>query len=513
MTKKLICITIIATCALLLASCVQENDYSPAGTKGGATYETPPQHHPLVGTELGERVLISEEEARARLLEMGWDEEWLDIMAEGVTLVNTYNQARFSVYIDDIYNRRPIGASGEVIAARYFGGLKFDETGHIVVSVLPAGLDYPPTATAVEEMLELGIIIRTVEFTQQSITDVINSLGYLFDAASAAGATSWGQGAQNAITVWLDPYSDEQKAIFNEFLLANGFDLAHFLIEPAVTPEMRDLRANYIAESASSPRDLIIHVGEADVSQTEIAFSLQNTTDLAFNYGMPWDLARYENGQWLPMVHLPGRASGWPMPAFSLQGGGIQQYRISFDWHFGALPPGRYMFVRDGWMGNWDERHQDIGQTFALVEFVVTDTTPMYLPPEPEWEPRVYVEVVEVSNVTPTGMRIVIENISPYGIEHRAQIISVVPAEHTTVGESWEWWEHHLPFICFDDIMQAEEFIPAGERREFDINLGTLFGELPPGDYKLELSLGGLAEPPHPHGWAFGNALIPFTIE
>ena len=343
------------------------------------------------------------------------------------------------------------------------------------------------------------------------INDAIDRLNSMAESFFAFGATSWGQGAENAVTVWLDPYTEQQKTIFNDFLLANGFDPALFIIHQAVTQEMLDLRMNYIAEATSNPANLIVLVGDVEVSRTEIAFSLENTTTSEFSYGSPWDLARYENGRWLPVTHLPGRGGGaWTSIGFSVQGGGIQQYRQNFEWHFGELPPGRYMFIRDGWLGEWNP-NQD--RVFALVEFEITVATPMNLPPAPEPEPRIYVEVVEVSNVTSTGMSIVIENTSPYGIDHRAQIVFLVPAEHTTVGERWEWHEHHIPFISFDDMMQAQEFIPAGERREFDIYLGNLFGELPPGNYKLDLSIGGQADPPHPHGWAFGEALIEFTVE
>jgi len=226
-----------------------------------------------------------------------------------------------------------------LIASRYFGGIKFDET--------------------------------------------MNRLSRMMNEAAAAGATSWGTGAQNAVTVWLNPYSGEQKAIFNDFLLANDFDPAHFIIEPAISPEMYDRRANQIAQATSNPATLIVDIGETEVSRMEIFFTLQNTTDYTFFYGAPWDLAVYENGNWRPMAHLPGRGCGiWPLPLFFLESGEIQQYRQSFGWHFGALPPGRYAFIRDGWLGDWDDMHRDLEYIFfAVVIFEVMDDTPMNLAP------------------------------------------------------------------------------------------------------------------------------------
>ncbi|MCL1864086.1 MAG: hypothetical protein FWF78_11025 [Defluviitaleaceae bacterium] len=485
---------------MFLASCA----YDPALIMSGL------EHGEL--EELGERDIITPEEARERLLEMGWELEWFDTMDESESmLVNMYNQSRFIGYTDNIYHGIPIGESGETIAPQYFGGLKFDELGFLVVSVLPMGFDDPSTAIAIKEMLDMGIIIRQVQFNHQSISSAIGRLNSISDKAFAMGAASWGQGAENAVTVWLDPYTDEQKAIFNDFLVSNGLDPAIFLIQPAITQEMLDRRAESITIAATSAGNIIIPVSELEVSRTGIVFSLKNTTDMPFNYGSPWDLAQYEDGAWLPVPHLPGAGVlFWTSIGFSLQGGGIQQYYQSFEWHFGELPIGRYMFIRDGWLGEWSRDRESV---YALVEFEITATTPTQLDSLPDDEWPVYIEVIEISDVTPTGMRVTIENISSYDIDHRAQILFIVPAEHTTVGEPWQWWNYQLPFLDFDDTMQGFGQLPAGERLEFELELGNIFGELPPGDYRLSLSLGGQASPPHPTGWAFNNdTIIEFSV-
>lgn len=513
MIRKFTCFTIAMVTVFLLASCTQDYDYTPTGgdfgaQNGGVSQDASGTEAPPESAETSPHGTLTEQDARERLLEMGWDEEWLDMMGDGFTLVMMYNQARFGEYVQYIYDASPLGESGKVIASQYFGGVKFDETGTLVVSVLPAAFNDSESAIAIEEMRERGIIIREVTFSYRDVTNTINRMNDMFEDIRNAGASGWGTGAENGITVWLDPYTAEQQEIFNDVLLASGFDLSMFIVVPAVTPEMQLAREESIRAAVAGGNEIVL-VSDVDISRTGIEFSLENTTTQMFTYGAPWDLARYENGNWLPMPNLPGTGGAWTLEAYMLQGGGIQQYRIGFDWRFGTLEPGRYMFIRDGWLGDWQP---DGGRVYAIVEFEVTETTPESLPPAPEREWSPPLEVVDVSNVTSTGMRITIENTSPYDIDNRTQIIFVIPAEHTTVGEHWEWWEYHLPFLAFDDIVQGEGFIPAGEQMEFDIYLGNLFGELPPGDYKLSLSIGGNASPPNPSGWALGDGLVEFTV-
>ena len=362
MTKKYIGITIITIFTFILAACVHESGYKPAdGTIPLAFNES---------GEIGERTIISEEEARERLLEMGWMEDWF-IISDEITLQNQYNQSRFLGYAHYIHEGTPIGESGEVIAPRYFGGLKLDHMGFLVVSLLPEGLDDLPTATAVREMLAMGIIFREVEFTQQNLTNSHDRLFALRDYTTAVGISGWGQGAENAITIYLNPYTDEQRVILNEFLLKNGFDLAHFIVAPAISDAMRDFRSNLIAQAAANTANYIVLVGEVEVSRTEVIFSLENTTDMEFNHGSQWDLAQYENGEWVGVTHLPGRGGGaWTDELWTLFAGETREYRQSFEWHFGALLPGRYMFIREGWFGRWDwDTEQE--RIFAVFEFVV----------------------------------------------------------------------------------------------------------------------------------------------
>jgi len=492
MTKRIALVCITAFLLFLAACAYESNNYtSPA--------ETPPIQCP-----------------REILAEMGWTEDMLESLAEGgISYQNIINQSHFSGYIDDIYNNRPIGPSGEIIAPRYNGGIYFNDDGVLTIMVLGAAFHHPSSATAIEEMRELGIIVRIAEFTHADLIAEQDKLNQIWQQARGVGLTSSGIGATNRITIWLDPYNNEQKEIFTNFLLDNSINPAMFIIEPAVTDEMRDFRATRIAEALTNPCGRIVPVGSVDVSRTEIAFSLQNVTTYEFSYGAPWDLAFYSNGNWLPVTHLPGAGgSGWPAIGFSLQGGGIKNYRQNFEWHFGELLPGRYMFIRDGWLGEWS---MDRDSVYALVEFIVTENCPVSLPPAEEVTWESIINVIDYSSITSTGMRLVIENISAYDIDHRAQIISIVHERYAVSEYYWEW--QSLPFLLVegywtDYLMQGEGLLPSGGQLEILLDWTAVFGELEPGEYRMVLSLGGRAHPPHPTGWAFGDtAIVEFVIE
>jgi len=357
MTKKIITALVSIAALLLLTSCLHDYETS-------VIYDYQPTQSPID--------VLS---ARDQLIDMGWDEEWLNSLEEsGISFENVLNQARFGGFAQYIHDSQPIGPSGKIINAAYFGGIRFDDDGMLVVSVLEAGFNDDATAIAIEEMRELGIIIEVVDFTHADLLAAIDALSDMFESARAVGATSWGLGGLNRVEIWLDPYTPEQKAIFNSFMMENGFNPAMFHIIQAVTPEMLEYRAASVARAVAYPRDRIVHIGEVEVSRTGIAFGMQNLTDMEFNYGSPWDLAYYTNGNWAPVPHPQGTGNmAWTAEGFTLQGGGIQQYHQAWEWLFGQLPPGRYMFIRDGWLGQWSP---DGDSSYSVVEFTITEESP-----------------------------------------------------------------------------------------------------------------------------------------
>ena len=501
MSRKTITLLLAALALLLFVSCI--NHYTTSMT------------HDYTSAE----VSTDELTAREELISVGHTEEWLDTLeADGVCLDNMRNQMHFSGFADRVYHNQPIGPSGEVIMARYFGGLHFNDSGVLVVTVLDGAFAHAASATAIEEMREFGIIVETVEFSYEDIMANLEALNNVVEGARVAGATSWGIGALNRIELRLDPYSEEQKAIFNDFLYVHAINASMILISPAVTPEMQDWRAAYVATAAAFPRDRIAHVGEVEVSRTGIAFMLENRTDYEFTYGAPWDMAvfDYASGIWVPVTHLPGAGGGaWTMQAYMLQSGGIQRYRQNWEWRFGVLPPGRYLFIRDGWLGEWD-RNRD--NTYAVVEFVIPEDSPEYLPPAPDDVWPEIINLVEYHNITPYGMTVVIENISAYDLDHRAHIMFIVPKRYAVSDYWWDWQRYQLPRLpasgyWIDYLTQGEGFLPGGGQLEFALDWEAVFGQLPPDDYIIALDLGGRAHPPHPTGWAFGSTLmISFSI-
>jgi len=490
MLRKTLCAVITAVALILLVSCASE----PALENG--------QNLPI-----GEH---DEEYLRERLLEMGLSDEILDsIVSDGISLENMYNQFRFGALTERIHNNLPIGESGEVINANYFGGIYFNDIGILTVTATEAAFNHAASMTAIEEMRELGIIVRAVEFTEQQLIGVMDTMNEMFDRARELGASSWGlDTSENRVNVWLDPYDDERKALFTVFLLANAINPSMVAINQAITPEMREYREDFITRATTFPSRDIVLVGEVEVSRTGIAFSLENRSGLEFNYGARWSLAEYVSGRWIPVEHLPGSGIFWHLIGFSLQAGGIQQYRQEFDGLYDVLPPGRYMFIRDGWLGVWDRNQETV---YAVVEFVITEDSPLRLPgqePEQWLEP---ISVVEISNITPTGLWMVIDNLSDYDIDHRAQIIAIVREEDAVSDNRWEW--ESLPFLpvegyWMDYLMQGEGFLPSGGRMAFHLDWEAVFGEIPPGEYRLDISLGGHAHPPHPTGWISGGPLV-----
>ena len=306
-----------------------------------------------------------------QLIAMGFDSSTLDMIIEGggdISLENIFNQARFSDYLDRILSGRPLSPSGEIIDAQYMAGIYFNEQGILTVMVLESAFDHAGSAAAIKDMQELGIIIRTAQFTQQELETVRYTLQGMFESLMQAGVTGIGSGTiENRVLVWLDPYTEEQIEIFWKRLRDIQLDSEMISIIPAVTQEMRDFRAKAIHEATQSPCDQIVLSGEAEVSRTRISFSLENRSDYMFTYGAAWDLAYYSNGSWLPVTHLPGAGDFvWTMQAYILQSGEIREYGFDWSWRFGELEPGRYMFIRNGWLGDWSPYGNNV---YAAVEF------------------------------------------------------------------------------------------------------------------------------------------------
>lgn len=374
MKKSLV--LMIAVFLLLLAACDRRPDEtvnnSPPGDFGSAGSVEVRDKQP------------GEIDARERLLALGYPEAELDAIIEsGISLESILNQGLTGKYADRINANLPIGPSGEVILREYYGGIYFNDNGVLTVMVLDEAFDHAASVIAIAEMRELGLAVISAEFTDRDLNEAINTLNNMVESVVDAGATSWSLDTKgNRVVVRLDPYTDEQKAVFLNLLLDASIAPAMISIVQAVTQEMLDQRAAAIEAATQSPGNQIVLFGEVAASRTGIVFSLENRANTAFNYGEHWDMACYSDGRWMPVPHLPGAGNlAWHDLGYSLQGGGIQRYRQEWIRFFGELPPGRYMYIRAGWLGEWQASRESV---YALVEFFITGDSPAELPPQPD---------------------------------------------------------------------------------------------------------------------------------
>jgi hypothetical protein len=76
---------------------------------------------------------------------------------------------------------------------------------------------------------------------------------------------------------------------------------------------------------------------------------------------MGWFLAHYIDGRWRPAPQINSHIitlQGLVLPAYA-----TQHYNIEWEDTFGALPPGRYMFIR--------RYHSPIAAEYVMIEFAV----------------------------------------------------------------------------------------------------------------------------------------------
>ena len=377
MMRKYLTLLVTITAMLLLCACVPvpAGDSFPvrpgdSGSQGSSGTQEGSAAQEGSTTQEGSGAQ-SEIDYREMLLAMGYTEETLDMMESGgASLENIYNQSRFLQYVDKINSSQPVGDSGMVITPQYYGGIYFDENGILTVVVLEEAFDDAASATAIAEMQELGIIVRTSTFTDQELNAAINALNAVSARTVKTGASSWGlDSIQNRVIVWLDPFTAEQKALFMDLLFDAAIDPAMIILKPAVTPEMVEQREAAIAAATQSNDDRITPVGNVIVSGMSIIFSLENRTDSDFYYGSQWDMAYYSDERWIPVQHLPGAGGGaWTSELYSLQSGETRQFEVNWEWRFGELPPGKYTYIQSGYFGEYKPEHEVV---YATIEFVI----------------------------------------------------------------------------------------------------------------------------------------------
>jgi len=132
--------------------------------------------------------------------------------------------------------------------------------------------------------------------------------------------------------------------------------------------------------------EIILLASETEVSRTGIRFQVENQSTINFHYSYPWELAQFVDERWNPAPFLPGIDSTsfvFPLIKHLLLAEETNESNINWDWLFGELPPGRYMFIRYydspelGPVYQWPRE----GREFLTVEFVIDEYTPAALPP------------------------------------------------------------------------------------------------------------------------------------
>lgn len=243
-------LTAILTALLLLGGCSRcSSEELPTPALAGAYEADEPFHprviidynliHPRIPVDYDRLAILNSNMTEYEMLRaLGWYEDEFAHFARNPSH-KTYllNSMRYNVFMGPIRSSQPIGASGTAIPLGYFGGLRVDYYGRLVVYAVTAAFEDADSMTAIEEMRELGIIVRESDFSELEMIRVNRRLSGLQHRGTPYGAVTWRR-EMTYMTVQLHPYTPEQIAYVQEFLLGHDFDLAMFRIVPAVTDEM-----------------------------------------------------------------------------------------------------------------------------------------------------------------------------------------------------------------------------------------------------------------------------------
>ena len=284
-------------------------------------------------------------------------------------------------------------------------------------------------------------------------------------------------------------YTDRQDMDSYEYLRIE-FNVIAWDDKESPRPDWRQERIDFAVLSPASEN--IVLTGAVDVSRNGAAFSLENRSDRSYTYGLRWELARYANGRWLSVPFTVENGVPWPDIALWLQSGGIKHEYMDWSFMFGELQPGRYMFIREYYPSDEyllpDRRYTE---EYTMVEFVIDDSSPLTLPPQEE-QLR-HVMLAEYRDVTPTGMTVVIDNVSVYDFTFHAYAGSIYLDGTMSLST--------LPDYLWSDYDEWPRVVfSSGSRLEYELEWESMFGALPPGEYSIYINAFGDAPPPHPVG-------------
>ena len=132
----------------------------------------------------------------------------------------------------------------------------------------------------------------------------------------------------------------------------NRDDYEYFQTRLVVIPierhSTRGISGNYFMQERVDivarryPSEVIVPIDYVRANQTGMRFTLENTSDREYMYGLGWSLAYYDNGRWRPVPYIGDRHI--IDIGLILHGGETTQYAIEWEQFHGRLPAGRYMF-------------------------------------------------------------------------------------------------------------------------------------------------------------------------
>jgi len=123
----------------------------------------------------------------------------------------------------------------------------------------------------------------------------------------------------------------------------------------------------------------IMLVSEVEVSQIAIAFSLENRSRVGYFYGEDWRIARYVDGYWQLVQYLNNTRLIHDI-AYTLEGRSLQQYNINWARVYGALEPGRYLFLQSYIPTDVELPQANPPREYVMFEFIIDEDTPWRLP-------------------------------------------------------------------------------------------------------------------------------------
>jgi hypothetical protein len=200
--------------------------------------------------------------------------------------------------------------------------------------------------------------------------------------------------------------------------------------------------------------------------------------------------------------YLPDSGFGFTDDLLFLQSGGIQRYYKDWSWFFGELPPGRYLFLRDNY-AVYDGHQLSLDKEFVMVEFSIEWDSPTALPPPAA--PSPYLALAGLRDISPSGVTVVLENISEFDFTLYAYVGSIIYGM-TWLSPSWD-------FSWPDFGGQELEVFKSGSSREFNLDWSAAYGELSPGQYSIYVFSDVTALPPHPVGRFHETLEFVVTIE